>query len=59
VTIYRPATPYSDSILRPACPKCGATMLLSHIEPVKPDYDKRTFVCPMCHHSESAVVKFK
>ena len=59
MTIYQPATPYSDSIARPACPECGSAMLLTHIGPDKPDHDKRTFVCPKCQHSDSVVVKFK
>jgi hypothetical protein len=34
-------------------------MLLARIEPDKPDHDKRTFVCSICDHSESFVVKYK
>jgi transcription elongation factor Elf1 len=34
-------------------------MLLSRIEPDKPDQDKRTFECPNCRHAESVVVKFR
>jgi len=26
---------------QPTCPKCWATMCLTHIEPDEPDYDKR------------------
>lgn len=59
MTIYQPATPYSASIIRPPCPKCGAQMLLSRIEPDKPDHDKRTFECAACGHELSQVVKFK
>ena len=34
-------------------------MLLSRIEPDKPDHDKRTFECSACGHEQSEVVKFK
>lgn len=44
VTIFQPATQYSSSIVRPPCSKCGTQMLLSRIEPDKPDYDKRPMV---------------
>jgi ssDNA-binding Zn-finger/Zn-ribbon topoisomerase 1 len=54
-----PATSYSDSIIRPPCPKCGDRMLLARIEPDKPDHDKRTFECPKCQHEESIVVKYR
>jgi hypothetical protein len=59
MTIFGPATPYSNSIVRPPCSKCGLRMLLARIEPDKPDHDKRTFVCSICDHSESFVVKYK
>ena len=57
MTIFEPATTYSNSIVRPSCSKCGTRMLLARIEPDKPDHDKRTFVCSICDHSESFVVK--
>ena len=57
MTIYQSASPNSNSITQPACSKCGAAMLLTHIQPVMQDRDKRTFVCPTCQHSESAVVE--
>lgn len=59
MTIYQPATPYSDSITRPPCTKCGTKMLLSRIEPDEPNHDKRTFECPSCNHEHSVIVKFK
>ena len=59
MTIYTPATPYSDLIKRPPCPQCGKAMLLARIEPEKPDYDRRTFQCAECGHSLSEVVKYK
>jgi DNA-directed RNA polymerase subunit RPC12/RpoP len=58
MTRYQPATEYSNSIPRPPCATCGAGMLLSRIEPDKPDHDKRAFECPNCRHAESVVVKF-
>ncbi len=59
MTIFSPATAYSNSIVRPPCSKCGTQMLLARIEPDKPDHDKRTFQCSICDHSESFVVKYK
>jgi hypothetical protein len=49
----------SRAITRPPCPKCGTTMMLARIEPHTPGYDMRTFECPACDHSESAVVHFE
>jgi transcription elongation factor Elf1 len=34
-------------------------MWLDHIEPDKPQHDRRTFECPRCQHIESVVVKYK
>ena len=56
MTLYQPATPYSDAILRPPCSKCGTKMQLARIEPDMPDHDRRTFECSNCQHSESVVV---
>jgi len=44
---------------RPECPKCGTQMVLARIEPDKPDYDRRTFECAQCGHSESLTVKYR
>jgi predicted RNA-binding Zn-ribbon protein involved in translation (DUF1610 family) len=59
MTIYRPATPYSDGIVRPPCPRCGTRMMLARIAlvPNQPDHDKRTFECPKCGNETSEVVK--
>ena len=57
VTRYQPSTVYSDSIARPACPKCGTGMMLARIEPDIPGHDLGTFECPRCEHSESGIVK--
>jgi transposase-like protein len=59
VTIYQPVTAYSRSIKRPDCPRSGTRMMLSRIEPNKPDHDKRMFECPSCNHERSEIVKFK
>ena len=59
MTIFEPATAYSNSIVRPPCSKCGTQVLLALIEPDKPDHDKRTFECSICGHSESFVVKYR
>jgi ribosomal protein S27AE len=59
MTLYQPATAYSDAIKRPPCPQCGSTMLLARIEPDKPGHDRRTFQCGKCGHCSSEVVKYK
>jgi hypothetical protein len=58
MTMYQPATAYSNSITRPVCPKCGRQMMLARIEPDAPGHDKRTFECAGGHEL-SEVVKFK
>lgn len=45
---------------RPDCQQCGARMMLSRIEPYpihEPKYERRTFECERCGHSESYVVE--
>ena len=59
MTLFQPATPYSDTIPRPPCPKCSTKMWLARIEPDQPGHDRRIFECPECEHAESVVVKFK
>ena len=51
--------PQSDLIERPPCPKCVTPMWLARITPYKPDYDSRTFECPVCQHAESMIVKYR
>jgi predicted RNA-binding Zn-ribbon protein involved in translation (DUF1610 family) len=46
----------SAPIVRPECPKCGTEMMLARIMPEAPGEERRTFECPMCEHSESALV---
>ena len=52
------ATPRTDAIIRPECPKCGMRTLLSRISPDGPGYERRTFECPNCKHSVSTIAKF-
>jgi transcription elongation factor Elf1 len=33
-------------------------MMLARIEPDRPGFDRRTFECPACNHSEVVVVAF-
>ena len=54
---YQPATPNSNSILRPDCPSCGVRMNLFGIEPEKPGHGLHTFVCPSCKEIEKEVAK--
>jgi hypothetical protein len=44
---------------QPTCPKCWATMCLTHIEPDEPDYDKRTFECVQCEFTTTETVKYR
>ena len=58
MTLYKPATEHSNSIVRPSCSKCGTVTLLFGIEPSdRPGYELQTFVCPKCEHIETAVGK--
>ena len=59
MTLYKPATAYSDTILRPLCAKCGMRMMLSRIEPDSPGREKHTFECPGCDKEFSEVVAIK
>jgi transposase len=43
----------------PECVRCGNHMVLTMIEPEKPEHDRRTFECPMCGFTMRKVVKFK
>ena len=57
MTLYRPTTFHSDSIVRPPCPKCGTKMQLARIEAEKPGYEMHSFVCPNCAHAKSTITK--
>jgi hypothetical protein len=47
------------SFVYPNCRKCGVPFRVVHIEPAKPGYDKRTFWCSDCNHSETILVKYE
>jgi ribosomal protein S27AE len=49
----------SNAMIRPPCPKCGTTMMLTRIEPDAPGYDRRTFECPQCENSETVLANFR
>jgi hypothetical protein len=51
--------PQQRIIGRPFCGVCKAQMWLACIEPDKPDYDKRTFECPVCSNVTVKVVKYR
>ena len=51
--------PQQRVIGRPFCEVCKAQMWLACIEPDKPDYDKRTFECPVCPNITVKVVKYR
>jgi predicted RNA-binding Zn-ribbon protein involved in translation (DUF1610 family) len=57
MTTYRPATPHSNAIKRPACPQCGTAMLLFGIEAERPGYELHSFDCPKCRRIETRVGK--
>jgi hypothetical protein len=59
MTLYKPATAYTNAIVRPLCSKCGAKMMLSRIEPDSPGREKRTFECAACNNEVSEIVEFK
>ena len=52
--------PQSQRVEHPKCERCGARMWLAHIEPDdKPDHDRRTFLCTVCHAERLDVVKYR
>jgi hypothetical protein len=59
MTLYKPATAYSDAIKRPLCPKCGAQMMLTRIEPDSPGRERHTFECPGCDNEVTETVEIK
>jgi ribosomal protein S27AE len=44
---------------RPFCPKCGAPMRLTRIEPDKPGFARRSFECPRCQRQVTEVIELK
>ena len=57
MTAYQPATPHSDLIKRPACPKCGTAMRLFGIEMKSRADELHSFECPACQHIGTDVAK--
>jgi hypothetical protein len=45
-------------IERRRCQICGATMIMTVIEPMGLGTDRRTFACDQCEHEEELLVKF-
>ncbi len=43
--------------VRPACPKCGKTMMLARIDPNSPGLDEVTYDCRVCNNSETIMEK--
>jgi hypothetical protein len=59
MTLYQPATPHSDAIIRPHCIQCGGKMMLARIEAAKPGHETHTFECGKCERSITHVAKIK
>jgi hypothetical protein len=59
MTRHQTTVRYSpDAIIRLPCPKCrGAMMALAVIEPDKQNWEKQTFECHNCGHSQISVAK--
>ena len=51
--------PHSQDIVHPTCPKCGAPMWLTRIEPDEPGSEKRIFECQACQNELVEVIKFR
>jgi hypothetical protein len=58
MTNTQPTARATDLSNWPSCSMCGTMMVLARIEPYMTGYDRRTFECPACDHSEDAVVHF-
>jgi ribosomal protein S27AE len=54
---YSPSNPVI--IEHPPCPKCATQMFLARIAPNALGYNRQTFECPKCEHSENIIVKYK
>jgi ribosomal protein S27E len=57
MTTYQPRTAHSNSIVRPACLKCGTALRVFGIEPERPGYELLSFECPKCHHIQTEIGK--
>ena len=42
---------------RPFCPECCAPMFIVTVEPDRPDHESRSYECPSCKFTETAVVR--
>ena len=52
--------PKKATIIEPRpCVRCDTQMVLSHIEADKPGFDRRTFECAKCHHTETIVMQYR
>jgi hypothetical protein len=49
----------SANIARPTCPKCGAPMWLTRIEPDEPGCARRTLECPRCQNRTSEIIELE
>jgi len=53
-----PIPPIPALTLRLSCPKCSTQMALTRSEPEeKPGFDRLTFDCPRCGHTDSRAFK--
>jgi predicted RNA-binding Zn-ribbon protein involved in translation (DUF1610 family) len=52
-----PIPPIPAFTLRLNCPKCSTQMVLTRSEPEKPGFDRLTFDCPRCGHTDSRAFK--
>ena len=57
MTLHKPATAHSNTVVRPKITKCGTATLLLGIEKTadRAGYELLTFECPTCKHFETAV----
>ena len=53
---YAPSPP--NSLDRPPCPKCGAKVMLTRIDPHAPGIELRLFECVTCDYAETNLVNF-
>jgi hypothetical protein len=47
------------SVAYPPCPKCGAKMMLTRIDPYSPGINRHMFECEGCGHDELTLLKFR
>jgi hypothetical protein len=49
----------TSAVEYPDCVKYGTPTHIVRVEPGPPGYDKRTFICSACMHSEIVFVKYE